>query len=124
MPLSRPDRAADRARYPAADPASAGRPHPTSTTTPIVRSPRRRPKDSTEGSDRRIRRAPSPRDKDRDLGPKIPARKSRENTRRRLQKATADCRAQVKEYAQYHETSWYTRHKMIKSCIKDALAKK
>jgi hypothetical protein len=41
-----------------------------------------------------------------------------------LQKATADCRVQVKEYAQYHETSWYARHKMIKSCIKDALAKK
>jgi hypothetical protein len=41
-----------------------------------------------------------------------------------LQKATAECRAQVKDYAQYHETSWYQRHKMVKSCIKDALAKK
>ena len=41
-----------------------------------------------------------------------------------LQKATADCRAQVKEYARYHETSWYARHKMVKNCVKDALAKK
>jgi hypothetical protein len=41
-----------------------------------------------------------------------------------LQKATAECRAQVKDYAQYHETSWYQRHKMVKSCIKEALAKK
>jgi hypothetical protein len=41
-----------------------------------------------------------------------------------LQKATADCRAQVKQYAQYHETYWYQRHKMVKTCINDALAKK
>jgi len=41
-----------------------------------------------------------------------------------LQKATAECRAQVKEYAQYHETSWYQRHKMVKSCVKQAVAKK
>jgi hypothetical protein len=40
-----------------------------------------------------------------------------------LQKATAECKAQVKEYAQYHETSWYQRHKMVKSCVKQALAK-
>jgi hypothetical protein len=41
-----------------------------------------------------------------------------------LQKATADCKAQVKDYAKYNETSWYARHKMIKKCIKEALAKK
>jgi stress-induced morphogen len=41
-----------------------------------------------------------------------------------LQKATADCKAQVKKYAQYNETSWYQRHKMVKSCVKDALEKK
>lgn len=41
-----------------------------------------------------------------------------------LKRATADCKAQVKEYAKYNETSWYARHKMVKSCIKDALAKK
>jgi hypothetical protein len=41
-----------------------------------------------------------------------------------LQKSTADCKAQVKEYAQYHETSWYQRHKMRKKCISDALEKK
>jgi hypothetical protein len=41
-----------------------------------------------------------------------------------LQQATATCKAQVKEYARFNETSWYARHKMVKSCIKDALAKK
>jgi hypothetical protein len=41
-----------------------------------------------------------------------------------LQKATADCTAQVKQYAQYNNTSWYQRRKMRKSCINDALAKK
>jgi hypothetical protein len=35
-----------------------------------------------------------------------------------LKKATADCRAQVKEYAKYNETSWYARHKMVKQCVK------
>jgi hypothetical protein len=41
-----------------------------------------------------------------------------------LQQATATYKAQVKEYARFNETSWYARHKMVKSCIKDALAKK
>ena len=36
-----------------------------------------------------------------------------------LKKATAECRAQVKEYARYHETSWYGRHKRVKKCIAD-----
>jgi hypothetical protein len=36
-----------------------------------------------------------------------------------LKKATAECRAQVKQYAQYHESSWYARHKMVKKCIAD-----
>ena len=40
-----------------------------------------------------------------------------------LQKASVECRAQVKDYAKYHETSWYQRHKMIKTCVKQALAK-
>jgi hypothetical protein len=35
-----------------------------------------------------------------------------------LKKATADCRAQVKEYAKYNATSWYARHKMVKKCLK------
>jgi hypothetical protein len=35
-----------------------------------------------------------------------------------LKKATADCQAQVKEYAKYNETSWYGRRKMIKQCVK------
>jgi hypothetical protein len=35
-----------------------------------------------------------------------------------LKKATADCRAQVNEYARYNETSWYGRRIMIKQCVK------
>jgi hypothetical protein len=41
-----------------------------------------------------------------------------------MQKATADCKAQVKQYAQYNDTSWYRRRQMVKSCVNDALAKK
>jgi stress-induced morphogen len=36
--------------------------------------------------------------------------------------ATAKCRAQVKEQAQYHDMSLYTRHKAVKKCVKDMLA--
>jgi hypothetical protein len=35
-----------------------------------------------------------------------------------LKKATAECQAQVKEYAKYNETSWYGRRKMVKQCVK------
>jgi len=41
-----------------------------------------------------------------------------------LQQATASCKADTKEYAKYHETSWWQRHKMVQKCVKDALAKK
>ena len=41
-----------------------------------------------------------------------------------LQQATASCKAEVKECAKYNETSWWQRHKMVKKCINDALAKK
>jgi hypothetical protein len=41
-----------------------------------------------------------------------------------LQHATDSCKAQVKEYAKYDETSWWQRHKMVKKCVNDALAKK
>jgi hypothetical protein len=41
-----------------------------------------------------------------------------------LQEATASCKAQVKEHAKYNETSWWQRHKMLKKCVNDALAKK
>jgi hypothetical protein len=41
-----------------------------------------------------------------------------------VQKATAECKTQVKDYAKYNETSWYKRHKMVKKCVQDALAKK
>jgi hypothetical protein len=39
-----------------------------------------------------------------------------------LAQATATCKAQVKEQAQFHETSLYERHKMVKKCVQDALA--
>jgi len=35
-----------------------------------------------------------------------------------LKKATADCQAQVKDYAKYNATSWYGRRKMVKQCVK------
>jgi len=40
-----------------------------------------------------------------------------------VQKATADCRAEVKEQARFHEMSWYARHKAVKQCVKNSLAK-
>jgi hypothetical protein len=40
-----------------------------------------------------------------------------------LQKATADCKAQVKTYANYNETSWHARRKMVKKCVAEAMAK-
>jgi hypothetical protein len=41
-----------------------------------------------------------------------------------LEQATGSCKAEVKEYAKFNETSWWQRHKMVQKCIKDALAKK
>jgi hypothetical protein len=41
-----------------------------------------------------------------------------------LQQATTSCRAQIKEYAKYNETSWWQRHRMVQKCVKDALAEK
>jgi hypothetical protein len=35
-----------------------------------------------------------------------------------VKKATADCQAQVKDYAKYNATSWYGRRKMVKQCVK------
>jgi hypothetical protein len=40
-----------------------------------------------------------------------------------VQKATTDCRAEVKEQARFHEMSWNARHKAVKNCVKSALAK-
>ena len=40
-----------------------------------------------------------------------------------MKQATATCRAEVKEHAKYYEMSWYARHKAVKKCIKEALAK-
>lgn len=37
-------------------------------------------------------------------------------------KATAACRAQVKEKAKYDEMSWYARRKAIKNCVRETLA--
>ena len=36
--------------------------------------------------------------------------------------ASAKCRVQIKEQANYKEMSWYARHKAVRSCVKDALA--
>jgi spore coat protein CotH len=39
-----------------------------------------------------------------------------------LKRATASCKADVKEQARYHEMSWWAQHKAVKKCIKDTLA--
>lgn len=39
-----------------------------------------------------------------------------------LKQATDACKAQVKEQAQFHEMSWYAKHKAVKNCIKETLA--
>jgi hypothetical protein len=36
--------------------------------------------------------------------------------------AKANCKAEVKEHARYHEMSWWAQHKAVQKCIKDALA--
>jgi hypothetical protein len=36
--------------------------------------------------------------------------------------ATATCKAQVKEEAQYHDMSLWARHKAVKKCVAEALA--
>ena len=38
-------------------------------------------------------------------------------------RATVTCRTQMKEQAHYKDMSWYARHKAVKACVKDALAK-
>jgi hypothetical protein len=48
----------------------------------------------------------------------LSANAANDNNAAALKKATADCQAQVKEYAKYNETSWYGRRKMIKQCVK------
>ena len=40
-----------------------------------------------------------------------------------VKQATATCRAEVKERAKYNEMSLYARHKAVKKCVADALAK-
>ena len=39
-----------------------------------------------------------------------------------MKKATADCKAEVKEKAKYQDLSWLARHKMVKKCVQDTLA--
>src|SRR6516165_3691264 len=46
------------------------------------------------------------------------ANAANDNDAAALKKATADCQAQVKEYAKYNDTSWYGRRKMMKQCVK------
>jgi hypothetical protein len=40
-----------------------------------------------------------------------------------VKQATATCRAEVKERAKYNEMSLYARHKAVKKCVAEALAK-
>jgi hypothetical protein len=40
-----------------------------------------------------------------------------------VKQATAKCRAQVKEQARFEESSLYTRHKLVKKCVNETLAK-
>jgi hypothetical protein len=35
-----------------------------------------------------------------------------------VKNTAAECRAQVKEYAKYNDTSWLGRRKMVKKCAK------
>ena len=51
-----------------------------------------------------------------------PAAAATDTDKAALAQATATCKAQVKEQAQFHETSLYERHKMVKKCVQDALA--
>jgi len=37
--------------------------------------------------------------------------------------AASTCRTQIKEQANYKDMSWYARHKSVKACVKEALAK-
>jgi hypothetical protein len=37
--------------------------------------------------------------------------------------AASTCRTQIKEQAHYKDMSWYARHKSVKACVKEALAK-
>jgi len=40
-----------------------------------------------------------------------------------VKQATATCKAQVKEQAHFAEMSLYARHKLVKECVKETLAK-
>ena len=40
-----------------------------------------------------------------------------------MKKATADCKAEVKEKAKYQDLSLMARHKMVRNCVKETLAK-
>lgn len=40
-----------------------------------------------------------------------------------VKQATTTCREAVKEHAKYNEMSLYARHKAVKKCIAEALAK-
>ena len=37
-------------------------------------------------------------------------------------KATAECKAEIKEKAKYEAMSWYARHKAVKNCVREKLA--
>ena len=39
-----------------------------------------------------------------------------------MKKATAACKAEVKEKAKYQAMSLFARHRMVKDCVKESLA--
>ena len=53
----------------------------------------------------------------------ISAKAADEPDKAAVQKATATCRAEIKERARFNEMSWCAQHKAVKNCIKEALAK-
>jgi len=53
----------------------------------------------------------------------VPTQASAATDAAALQQATAACKGQVKEQAQYKELSLYARHKLVKKCIEETLAK-
>ncbi len=52
-----------------------------------------------------------------------PAAAASDTDKAAMAQAKANCKAQVKEQARFNEMSWYARHKALKDCVKNALAK-
>jgi hypothetical protein len=52
----------------------------------------------------------------------VPATAATSDADAAMKKATADCKAEVKEKAKYQDLSWLARRKMVKKCVQDTLA--